>query len=1109
MMKRIRRSGAMLPEEAGARRLRAAGRIFGISMVAAMMAFAQLNSTGTLNGTVSDATGAAVAGASVQARNDETQVVIRAVSSTDGTFVVPGLRPGPYTVRVEKDGFETYTVKGVAVHPALVASVSATLKIGNLSTQVSVTAESTEVQTSTPEVSSQITKEQVATLPLNGRNYQSLAALMPGAVNTSPDTALGQGGFSTNNVMSVNGMGLSGTFYTVDGIWNENTGNFTQTSVTPNPDTIEEVRVLQNNYSSQYSLMGANVVLVQTRSGTSAFHGTAYEYLRNSDLNARNFFSPTVPVLKQNIFGYTIGGPLTIPRVYDNKGKYKTFFFWSQQWSPQHMGTVIRGADANAQLRAGDFSSIGKAVIDPTTKAPFPGNIIPADRLNAQALTLIGATAPLPNNAGGGFLNYLNSDAQINSQRNDDLKVDQYFGEKYRLTGEYIGEHATQLYANNAYLNSPFNTNKEKVVWPDYLAQIQFTATISPTMVNAASIAMNHRVVSLTQEGTTQLSQVPGFSQTLPYTGGLGADRLPQITFAGGWASFGAAPGLPLIGNSNLDATLSDDWSWLRGNHYFQAGINVYDGLKRQTNAAPSNGVWSFNGQFSGNPIADYLLGDAATLAQASTETRPYMYYPMVSPYFQDQWKITKRLTVTAGLRILWEPVPHTTVGYDTVFNPAAYSPAGAPIVNANGSITPTAQYNPTNGLIANGVNGVPLNFTNAHQWFLAPTGGFAWDVLGDGRTSLRGGYGVTYTRVPTGYDCTYGCSNNVPRVQSITLINPSFPNSVGAKVKPAGAPTLTSQDLQLQPAQVQSYSLSLEHQFAGNWMVSVAGAGNIARHLSATLNWNQPLPSGGYDYNPAINSGNVFAGVYAPYQGYGAINTRTSQGNAYWNALEINLSHPVGHNLMVSAAYTWQHDLADVTGNSLFGGSASAQNAYDLASNYGNSQLNIGQVFSMSAIWTLPYFRGATGLKGALLHGWQYSDITTIQSGFSLDPGLTVAKQGLATRPNATGAAVTGPRTVSEWFNTAAFAAPGAGYFGNSGPGTITGPGTINFDMALYKTFRIAERHSIEFRGELFNSFNHTNFANVSTAVGAGAYGQVVSARDPRIAEFALRYQF
>ena len=1085
--------------------------VLALSMAAP--ALAQLSSTGTISGTVKDTSGAIVVGAKVSVQNEGTRFVITGTSSEDGAFVVPGLQPGFYTVTVEKQGFRTSSITRVEVHPALVANVAATLTVGTTSAQVTVSASGAQLQTSTPEVSSDLSDRQLATLPMNGRNYQTLAALMPGAVNTSPDTQMGQGGFSTNNVMSANGMGLSGTFYTVDGIWNENTGNFTQASVTPNPDSIQEVRLLQNNYSAQYNLMGANVVVVQTRSGESKFHGTAYEFFRNSALNARNYFSPTVPTLKQNIYGYTLSGPFFIPRLY-NTARQKTFFFWSQQWSPVHIGSVIRGADPTADERAGNFSSTSTPIIDPTTKKPFPGNIIPTGRLSPQAVGLINATAPLPNNVAGGFLNYLNSDPQINAQRNDQIKVDQYFTEKYRLTGEYIAEHATTLYSNNAYLTvgsvvSPFNTNKEKVNWPDYLAQVQFTASISPSMVNETSVAMNHRVVSLTQQGTTLLNQVAGYSQAVPYTTGLGTDRLPEINLSGGWAPFGAANGLPLINNSNLDLTVSDDWSWLHGKHYWQLGINDYYGLKRQTNASPSNGLWTFTGAATGNPVADYLLGYAATLAQANTETRPFMYYPMISPYVQDTWKVTPRLTLSAGLRFLWEPVPHTTKGTETIFDPAAYSSSRAPIVNANGTITPTPNYSATNGLVYNGMNGVPLNFSNVHANFWAPTAGFALDVFGNGTTSIRGGYGIAYTRVPTGYDCSYSCSNNPPVVQSLTLANPSFPNAVGAQQKPAGAPTLASQDVGLQPSQVQSFSLSLQHQFANSWLASVAGAGNIARHLSATLNYNQPLPEGGYDYNPIINSGAVYTYFYAPHQGYGAINTKTSLGVAYWDALEASLGHAAGKNLYLSAAYTWQHDLSNVTGTSLFSGNATAQDAYNLARNYGNSQLNVPQVFSLSTIWTLPGIQGASKIKQLALDGWQYSDITTVQTGFSLDPGLSVSTQGLTTRANTTGSSIQGPKKVAEWFNTAAFSQPAAGHFGNASSGSIRGPGTVDFDMALYKTFVIKEQHGIQFRGELFDIFNHTNFANVSTNFGAGNYGQVTSARDPRIAEFALRYEF
>ena len=301
----------------------------GLLFLIAVPVIAQLSSTGTIRGRVQDSTGAQIAGASVSVINQGTHVPVRTASSSDGAFVAAGLQPGTYIVTVEMQGFEKYSVTDVEVHPALVTDVPTVLTVGAVAAQVTVTASAAQVQISTPEVSSQLSREQVSTLPMNGRNYQTLAALMPGAVNTAPDTQMGQGGFSTNNVLSANGMGLSGTFYTVDGIWNENTGNMTQVSVTPPPDAIQEVRLLQNNYSAQYNLMGANVIVLQTRSGTSQFHGGAYEFFRNDDLNARNYFSTTKPELRQNIYGFFLGGPVFIPRLY-NTNRDKAFFFWSE-----------------------------------------------------------------------------------------------------------------------------------------------------------------------------------------------------------------------------------------------------------------------------------------------------------------------------------------------------------------------------------------------------------------------------------------------------------------------------------------------------------------------------------------------------------------------------------------------------------------------------------------------------------------------------------------------------------------------------------------------------------------------------------------------------------
>ncbi len=269
-------------------------------------------------------------------------------------------------------------------------------------------------------------------------------------------------------------------------------------------------------------------------------------------------------------------------------------------------------------------------------------------------------------------------------------------------------------------------------------------------------------------------------------------------------------------------------------------------------------------------------------------------------------------------------------------------------------------------------------------------------------------------------------------------------------------------------------------------------------RHLPATWNTNQPLPDAPYDFNPIINGGSVFQYIYSPYYGYGPINTLNSLVNSNWSALEASARHPVGNNLFLSFGYTWSHGLSN----------AATINTYNTREYYGNTSLNVPQVFTASAIYSIPWLLHAQGWKG-LLGGWQLSDITTIRLGYSLTPGLSVPSQGLGARPNLTGSSLGGPKTVAQWFNTQAYSAPAAGYFGNAGTGILTGPGLINFDMTLSKSFAITEKHKIEFRAELFNILNHTNFTSVATTYGSGSFGQVTAAADPRIVEFVLRYQF
>ena len=1101
--------------------------------VFALNGFGQGSSSGTITGTVTDSTGSVVPDAEITVTNQGTGVPTVTKTNGSGVFAVPQLVAGTYSATITKPGFQTFSETNIILHPTQVATVNATLKLAQVATNVAVVAQaaaSAQVQTSTPEISNQVSGQQANILPLNGRNFQSLSALMPGVVNLTPGIAQNDGSLNESSPMSINGMSSSGSLMTLDGIWNENSGNMNDLTVTPNPDTIDEVRVLQNNYSVRNSLMGANVAMVETKSGTAKFHGSAFEYFRNTDLDARNAFSLTVPTLQQNIFGYTLGGPVYIPDHY-NTNKQKTFFFWSQQWIYRNLGSVSTGATPTADMRNGLFSpsvmpTLTTPLIDPTTGSPFPfvaatattpaGYQIPPNMISQSALAFMNAMMPLPNYQTGGFTNYINTADKTDRQRDDEIKLDHNFTSKLRLMAEYLDERQTFTYPNDTFIGSPFSSVSQIAHAPDQLAQIQLTQTISPTMVNTISASMNNLINETFATGTSARSQVPGFQEVLPYEGGSGSDKLPQINFSAGWSSVGVSNALALPGSTNAPASdfemvYSDDLGWLRQNHYIDAGINVVRGGKSQQVFVPSNGVWGFSGQFTGNPIADFLLGDAASINQSQSQRRVYGHYNMISPYIQDQWKITHRVTATFGVRITFFPPTYAPRDTETNFVPTLYTAANAPTVNPDGTITPTANYNPLNGLVYNGVNGTPMSLVDKNQWMWGPTVGLAWDVFGDGRTSARAGYGITYQRAPFASDCSYYCAGNYPLIPSITLIQPSFPAAVGSgTAAPAGAPSLDSISQNWQPGEVQSYSVSLEHRFGQDWLVSIAGAGNTATHMDMPININQALPDSPYNFNPVINSGTVSSAVYSPYLGYGGIADIQATGIARYTALEANVRHPVGHNVFLSANYTWSHSLSDQRGTAFFRGlnGGGPQDAYHIMNDYGASNIDVPHVFAFSAIWNLPWFQNAHGAKEFALGGWRYSDITAIQSGFALDPGLSVADQGLATRPDAS-SKVPGPKTDAKWFNTSAFAAPAAGFFGNAAPGSIRGPGFINFDMALYKDFKIHESHEVEFRAEFFNIFNHTNFNGVSTTFGAGNFGNLTSAADPRIMEFALRYQF
>lgn len=1138
---------------------------------------AQNAGTGSIEGTVSDQTGAVVPMATVTVTDQATGIEHTTTTSNDGFYSVNPLEGGNYQLVVLKPGFRLSTIKNIHLAPGVSRGLNVTLTVGAATAAITVEADTVALQTESGENGGTIDAKQVSQLMLDGRNFQTLATIVPGVTSVQGSNQQSAGGASgTGQVqLSIGGTSVEQTVYLIDGVYDSVPSSNLTLSILPTIDSIEEFRVLENNYGANYGFSGSGQVLVQTKSGSSSYHGTAYDYIRNNNLGtAKNFFykAGTPSGLHQNIFGYSLGGPIEIPHLY-NPTQKKTFFFASGQWYLQNASQSLTRAFFPSAMRTGDFSSsptmpgsgnltldassvsllANQRGLDPATclVAGSNGHInqINPGCMDPVSVALMNAYFPLPNDViPGQFNNYVNTNPQRLFDSDVLYRVDHAINDKNQLMGRFMYEETNiQLAARN--YNDPAPNPGAASYSTGLNAMIRWTSTLTPHLTNSAQIAENFQKGINTLRGTYTLPS--GVSLSLPL-GNDPLDRIPSMQINGGWNWLGVGA-YPTYSHDG-QGMIGDDLSWLKGNHLLQFGGIYMIGIRR-ANVATGNvpqGNYVFSGVHTGDPAADFLLGLDASFVQINSQRSGTFHYRWFEGYAQDDYRASPQLTLNAGVR--WSYYgPTTRDGNELAnFNPADFNLSQAPVVNPNGSLGTNASGVPvtsgglpanlTNGLVIGGQPGTPAGIINPRHSYFGPRFGFAYRLTPDGKTAFHGGYGIGYSQVSL--ENTVILLPNPPYTQNIQITNSLMSNPAAGTVSGASVQSLQAIGYDFRAGMIQSFSLALQTELVPHGILSIGYSGNLQQHiLSSQLDLNFPLPettagtpacaaksptpepSTAYQFDPCLNTGATAKAYYRPYQGYDQILSTMSGGVGNYNALQSSFIYRA-HALTLDTAYTWGRSLTDVipanpgsNGGSAVGydQTATFQNSHDIRAEYGRPDFDRSQSLTVTPVYDLPFFAHSSSLAAReLLSQWSVSGLATIESGYALTASDTFGDSGLATRPNqlekirTSGSGKVGLGEHNYFADsTGVFGQPAFGFFGNASNGTIVGPRQVNFNVSAAKKFPFTERVSALLTIEAFNVFNHPNIFSVSTQYGAANFGQAQSAGDPRIVEGALRLSF
>ena len=1089
---------------------------FTLICFSAAAVLAQSTNDQQIAGIVKDSSGAAVPNATVTATNPQTHFSRAAASNSNGSYTLAQLPIGDYTIKTTAAGFKTDTLTNVNLQVNAKLTINPTLQVGEVTENVTVQADAVRVESDTGEVSHVVTGQQATQIQLNGRNFVQLMALTPGVstINNSGFSLFGGYGSNMSN-QSVNGSRTDTFSWNLDGADNKDNGGGGNNFVNINPDAIAEFSILTSNYSAQYGGSSGAVVNIALKSGTSSFHGIGYEYFRNNAIQARAFNAKTTPELRYNNFGWNLGGPIYIPGHF-NKDKDKLFFFVGEDFKRLRSGTLATWTVPTLLERAGNFSQSAVKPVDPVTKQPFPGNILPASSINPNSSRLV-QNYPDPNFSGAGGNFVLNYVAPLNANEYI-YKVDYNLSSRNQLNFHYVRD----FYTSEQNQTQLITYNRDI---PGTNTSLQWTFVPNPTTVNVAQFAFTGNVISQNTGVQANPLFISDFSRAgeginYPMIYGI-SNAIPSLAISG-YNSLSAAPFN--WNNFNRIFDWKDDFSKVMGNHNLKMGVLVERSRKNQDNVPSVNGSVNFNtsaANTSGNAVADAMLGNFYTYTEASSVAQGWYRFWQVEPYVQDDWKVSSRLTVNLGLRWEYMQPQYSALGNTSAFLPQYYDRAQAPqILAATGAIM-QGTGNPYNGLALGGskfpssANGRVVGVSNpavnalfhnlpmgtAHTYWntWGPRVGFAYDLSGHQSTILRGGYGMFYERVEGNY--LFSAVNNPPFVQQAQIYNGNISNPTGGSNIVFPSTINNSHYLDMKVPRTMNWSLGIQQKISADTLLSVAYIGSSSANLSYQQDINQ-LPLGTIQANHGVN-----VNALRPYPGYADIYEYNTGANATYHSLQVQLKKQMRGGALVNVAYTWSRALTDATAYNY-----QPMNSYNLRGDWGPANYNRNQIFVLSYVYPLPFWTaGDTWYKKAL-GGWQVSGVATLESGLPLNVTVQGDPAGIgisgSQRPNVVGDVFAGTHGT-QFLNPHAFAVAQAGTFGNLGAYAIFGPPTYNFDAAIQKDFPFHERIHTNFRAEFFNFPNHLSYTTVNTTVASSNFGQVTAATDPRTIEFAIRVSF